>query len=340
MTPPSPPKKPEGARARRWGAAAATLLLAILLVGLAMRFGELRWHDIADPVREHGAILFLISIVSIGGQSIVGAMKWRLLQRRFAEGDRGAFSLSMLVFYSALTALAGQVIPTFLASGAVRGAVTRLHLEGSFLQGAGVTIYDQLFDVAVLALCAIACLSLFLLGVQPTTVIAIVALALALLLLAAPPLFRSMPPLSVAIRFLPARVPGMRRVQQALQFARDKGLDTPETTVRLLSLSIVRYLFIGLRSVAAVLLVGTGLTAMSASWGFAVVQGSALAALTPGNLGITEWGWAAISELLNAPAGSLILAILVLRIINIPATLAVMLLSAFGLLGRPVADVR
>lgn len=305
-----------------------------------MRFGDLRWHDIAGPVREHGAILFAIGIVSIGGQSIVGAMKWRLLQRHFASGNRGVFSLPMLVFYSALTALVGQVIPTFLASGAVRGAVTRLHLEGSFLQGAGVTIYDQLFDVAVLALCALVCLSLFLVGVQPATIIAIVALALASILVVAPSFFRSMPPLSAALKFLPARVPGMGRVRQALQFARDKGLDAPETTVRLLSLSIVRYLFVGLRSVAAVLLIGTGLTAASASWGFAVVQGSALAALTPGNLGITEWGWAAIAELLDVPGGSMILAILVLRIVNIPATLAVMLLSAFGLFGRPAADMR
>lgn len=328
-------------RAGRWGAAAAAILLAILLVGLAMRFGDLRWHDIAKPVREHGVILFVIGIVSIGGQSIVGALKWRLLQRRLANGESEASSPRMLVFYSALTALVGQVIPTFLASGMIRGAVTRFHLEGSFLQGAGITIYDQLFDVAVLALCTTACLSLFLLGVQLTTVIAIVALALACTLLISPLLFRSIPPLSAMLRFLPAGVPGLDRVRQALQFARDKGLDAPETTVRLLSLSIVRYLFIGLRSVAAVLLIGTGLTVTSASWGFAVVQGSALAALTPGNLGITEWGWAAVAELLDVPGGSVILAILVLRIVNIPATLAVMLFSAFGLFNRSAtADMR
>ncbi|WP_260581034.1 hypothetical protein [Sphingopyxis sp. PET50] len=160
------PGKWEGMRAGRWGAAAAAILLAILLVGLAMRFGDLRWHDIAKPVREHGVILFVIGIVSIGGQSIVGALKWRLLQRRLANGESEASSPRMLVFYSALTALVGQVIPTFLASGMIRGAVTRFHLEGSFLQGAGITIYDQLFDVAVLALCTTACLSLFLLGVQ------------------------------------------------------------------------------------------------------------------------------------------------------------------------------
>ncbi|WP_260581035.1 hypothetical protein [Sphingopyxis sp. PET50] len=88
-------------------------------------------------------------------------------------------------------------------------------------------------------------------------------------------------------------------------------------------------------------MIGTGLTVTSASWGFAVVQGSALAALTPGNLGITEWGWAAVAELLDVPGGSVILAILVLRIVNIPATLAVMLFSAFGLFNRSAtADMR
>jgi Predicted integral membrane protein len=328
------PERPQG---RRWGGAAATLLLAVLLVWLAMRFGDLRWHDVDGLVREHGLILGAIAIVSIGGQSVVGAVKWRLLQRHFVQVDRREPSLAMLTFYSALTALAAQVIPTFLASGAVRGAVTRLHLEGSFLQGAGVTIYDQLFDVAILALCSVAALSLFLVGVDPPAIIAIVALALALLLLGATPLFRSVPPLSAALRFLPARVPGVGRIRQALEFAREKGLDTPDTTVRLLSLSILRYLFVALRSVAAVLLVATGLTWASASFGFAVVQGSALAALTPGNLGITEWGWAAIAELLHLPGGSVIVAILVLRIVNIPATLAVMLLSAMGLSGRRAA---
>ncbi len=336
----TPPWQPGGSRARRWGASAATVLLAILLVGLAVRFGDLRWHDVARPVREHGAILFLVCVVSIGGQSIVGALKWRLLQRHFANGESGAFPLPMLVFYSALTALVGQVVPTFLASGAIRGAVTRLHLEGSFLQGASVTVYDQLFDVAVLVLCAAGCLALFLLGVPPAMAIACVALALAFTVLISPWLFRSIPPLSAALRFIPAGAPGAGRVRQALQFARDKGLDAPETTTRLLSLSIVRYLFIGLRSVAAVLLIGTGLSVTSAVWGFAVVQGSVLAALTPGNLGITEWGWAAVAELLDGPAGPMILAILVLRIVNIPATLAVMLLSAFGLFGRAAAADR
>lgn len=319
---------------RRWGGMIGALLLAILLVGFAMRFGELHWRDIGQPVREHGPILLVVAIVSIGGQSVIGALKWRLLQQHFASTEGGLIPVKMLVFYSALTVLFGQVLPGYLASGAIRGTATRLHLGGSFLQGASITIYDQLFDVAVLIFCCIACLALFLIGFPPASIIGIVALALAFSLFLSHTLFRLIPPLSIPLWLLSQGLPGTATLRQVLQNARDRGLDVPDTTVRLLSLSIARYVFVGMRSVGAVLLMVPYLSVNAATWGFAVVQGSALAALTPGNVGITEWSWAAAAKLLGLSSGPVILAILVLRIVNIPATLAVMFVTVPSVFGR------
>jgi hypothetical protein len=311
-------------------------LLAILLVVAVAEQQGFGFGDLLRSLDRHGLALFVAAVVSLALQSWLSALKWCLLQERLSDRDEARRQLPLLVFYSSAATVFGQFLPTVVATSATRGLATRAHLRGNLIGGAGLALYDQLFDLAVLAAAALAAILLLVAGVSLVWAAAAILAALVVTSLFGRWLFARVRPIALGRRLL-AVVPGAERYCDALLEAHTRGLDAPETAVALLRLSILRYLAIGIRSVAAVLLVAPGLHWSEAAWGFAAVQGSAVLALTPGNIGITEWGWALVEQVLALPAGQLVVAVLGLRVVSLPAALLVTVLALIPLRKRAAA---
>ena len=101
-------------------------------------------------------------------------------------------------------------------------------------------------------------------------------------------------------------------------------------------LSLARYAVLCVRTIALGALLLPTLPWQGAASGFSAVQVSALAALTPGNIGITEWSWAALAAVYPViGAGALAAFALALRISGALASCVVLVMSV--LLTRRVA---
>ncbi len=313
--------------ARRVFTAMGGLALAIALMVWVVRFADIGGEDFAETVEQHWLLLLFAAIVSVGMQSWLSAFKWQMLHEAANGGEGIRGGRAKLTLYSTLAILLAQLLPASIAVPMVRGLATRLDMAGSFTRGAAITVYDQLFDVGVLVLVAIACAGLFWLGFSPELSLIGAILALTAALILASPFFCLIRPLRLASALVPQRLPGMRRIASSLVYAHDRGLDSPELAASLLRLSILRYLAVAFRSVAALLIAVPALSWADAAWGFGIVQASALLALTPGNMGITEWGWAGVGVLLEQQAGLFVIAILALRVLTVPATILVIATS-------------
>lgn len=305
----------------------AGMALAIALLVWVVRFADIGGEDFAETLEQHWLLLVFAALVSVGMQSWLSAFKWEMLHDAANVGEPIRGGRTKLTLYSTLAILLAQLLPASIAVPMVRGLATRLDMAGSFTRGAAITVYDQLFDVGVLVLVVIVCAGLFWLGFSPKLSLIGAILALAVALVLATPFFSFIKPLRLASALVPQRLPGMQRVASSLVYAHNRGLDSPEVAANLLRLSILRYLAIGSRSVAALLIAVPALSWANAAWGFGIVQSSALLALTPGNMGITEWGWAGVGVLLEQQTGSFVIAILALRVLTVPATILVIAAS-------------
>jgi hypothetical protein len=306
---------------RRYAAAIATTLLAGVLLAILVQDRGITATALLDRLRQYGGALFAVSFVSLGLQAWLSALKWQTLSDVSHEMSSHS-PRSVYVFYSALAGIFAQVLPAAFAVTAVRSIVAKLHLRGTVGKAAMLAIYDQLFDAFVMFLGAVICVSAFAAGFSPSFSVATFLLALSAAILLARPILKLAKPLHWVARLLPTS----SRWRRAAALAHDHGLDGAPIGARLLRLSVVRYFAICARAAAALVFV-SDLAAIDTAWGVFVVQGSSLVALTPGNIGVTEWGWTAVESLLNTDPGGIVSAILVLRLVMLPASVAVALLA-------------
>jgi uncharacterized membrane protein YbhN (UPF0104 family) len=76
------------------------------------------------------------------------------------------------------------------------------------------------------------------------------------------------------------------------------------------------------RAPLLVVALGFPITALDAAQGFTLVQGTQLAALTPGNLGLQEWGWTGVLFWQGYGAEAGLEFALVLRVIGLVSLIA------------------
>lgn len=314
-----------------------------LLIGLLLAFVLLGWLFTSFSVLDADVWGLLgrqpwaiggIAFTSAFLMTLLSAAKWQMLLKRAAPELAHSVKAEQLFAYSAMSSALGQILPPYIAGPVVRGAAMKLEHKANFARNAMLAGYEQVFDVVALVVGGIAALFLLLSGISGITgvvVFSLITVSAATVVYMLPDRFRPMQEASV----LPKRWPVTRRIRNVVEAGSAAGLDTPQLLGHLMALSVVRYAVLVVRSFGMGLILLPLVPWTTVTLGFGAVQLSSLAALTPGNLGITELGWGAMTAFTDlATMGELVAFALALRVSGLVAS-AVLATLALLWLRRP-----
>jgi uncharacterized membrane protein YbhN (UPF0104 family) len=133
----------------------ASVVLAVILLVLLVSFADL---DLAAtgrllfPLRPQA---FAEIVLLMGFNSFLAGEKWRLVVLSF---DRGGSDIPRPVYFalSALGVALGQILPVQVSTALCRWLGSRAYGGTAVKRGVGATMFEQLFDVLVAALVALA----------------------------------------------------------------------------------------------------------------------------------------------------------------------------------------
>lgn len=284
------------ATSRRW-LILGECALALLLVTALVVAGDIDGETVsAVLVRLRGwpaaAVLALAA-----AQVYLSARKWAYVLG--LHGDHAPRPTSFYLRHTATGMLLGQVLPTQVGTAAMRAAA--LHASGTarpLVTGTYTSLFEQAFDVLVpLALVPASLLAVYL-GWRASGWVVAAGLGVALGALGVAVLGAC----AARARRAPAWLGALRR-RWHLEHAGEalRALLTPRALLTLWSLSALRYALVLLRTALVAQALGLGAATWQVAMAAPVVQCVALAAVTPGALGVVEWGWVG---LLQAWAGA------------------------------------
>jgi Lysylphosphatidylglycerol synthase TM region len=268
-------------------AIASGVLALVLLVALV----KLARVDVAQLLRLLAAVkpLPLMELVLlIVLHALLGAEKWRLVERRVAPGAE--HSRRLCFCFTAIGTAAAQILPMQLATALARSLGSHLVRGSGAFRGALTSLFEQLFDLIVVASCGAAslyCLWMRDLGRWPLVAGAAVALAFALIGPALAGAAAVASRLTTDCRWSNGRI---GRLAGALAESR---LFDGWLTRGLVGLSIFRFVAVWLMSVAAVHAAGLNVSGVQLAAALPLVVLATALAVTPGGIGVNEWTFAA-----------------------------------------------
>ena len=263
--------------------------LFLSLAGAGLLLAYLAAHtglDLAGAMRlivGLDAVSLAEITVLLGFNSYLAGEKWRLLDRLLGPDEQSGMTRTAYFAWTAVGVGLGQLLPAPLSLGLCRSLGSHLHQRGA-MRGAGLTVFEQLFDVIAAGL----------LGLASAAVVVTASGSLGWVLCAVAAAVAGFAVCS-ATGSIPFAVCGLLRLAAALKLGlgageRDRSrLLQPAVTRRLLALSLLRFAIlvaIAATSAAAVP-VEIPVWRLAAALPFAII-GNALA-VTPGGLGVNEW---------------------------------------------------
>ncbi|GEM_PF-1857623 len=291
------------------GGALVALLLALLFSKDTFRQAEV-W---AAFTRAPWAVL-AITLVTAVAQTALSTLKWhRLMCRAAPELARRSGWVNLFHYTAGANAL-GQILTPYIAGTLVRAWWMRSRHAGRLGPHALLAGFEQVFDVVILLVGGTVALAVFAFGRPEISSLWLLGACLLLgpLLWGAAPEWAR--PFALAVLLL-RRWRLTVRLAGRLERGAAAGLDSPRLTREMLFLSLARYMVLAVRTVALGWLLLPALPWTGAAMGFAAVQISSLVALTPGNIGVTEWSWAALGAVYpSIGAGALAAFALALRL--------------------------
>ena len=305
------------------GGALVVLLLALLFSQHTFRQAEV-WAALA---RAPWAVL-AIALATAVGQTALSTMKWHRLMCLTAPELARQSGWARLFHYTAEANALAQVLTPYVAGTLVRAWAMKRHHAGRLGGQALLAGFEQVFDVIILLTGGLIALAILAFGKPDTASLWLLGGCLLLLPLlwgAAPAWAR---PFAGAGALL-GRWRLMASLADRLSAGATAGLDAPRLMGQMLFLSLARYVVLAMRTVVLGWLLLPVLPWADAAIGFAAVQISSLVALTPGNIGVTEWSWAALAAVYpSIGAGALAAFALALRLSGALAAWAVYGMSA------------
>lgn len=311
------------------------VLAAALLVALVV-FADVSLGELSAALGRATGLHVPIILVGTMGHMVCSALKWRLVMKRLEPEATRVLGFSFFFFYSCLAASLAQFVPLYISSVAVRGIAARLHSRVSFLRGAMSSGYEQMLDVYVLVLLVLPTVAVLLVGGGPVAwgILAAgsVCVGGGILSLSS----RATHPDSPTARaFARLSTSHLRPLRSMLRRARSFGLFDARLLLQLYGLALVRYVSMFVR----VAVIAAGLFALpvvpDALYGFTLVQAMQIASLTPGNLGIAEWGWVGSLTAFGHPLDMAAVFAITLRLLAFVSILVMLAVAgvAFGLRG-------
>jgi len=297
-------------------------VLGLVLVVALVVMLQLDPRALLQALGRIGPVPLAIAFATVVVHAGCSALKWALVARRIDASERRGWT-----FYLGYTAVAGvlaQVLTVHVSSIVVREVAVRTE-GGRAFEGAGASLVEQLWDLAVLLVFALATgLWLVIGGPWWAWMTGAVVLGSAGIL----PVQAIVRPQAVRLGVWLSRWPGpAARVGAVLAGPHGRLALDPVLSLWLWGISLVRYVAMGVRAVVVAGAVGLPVAAVLPA--FTVVQASQILSLTPGNLGISEWTWAGVLSALGHPADEAAVLALVLRALTVGG----FVLLALGVMG-------
>ena len=276
------------------------------------------------------AWLIVAFIALTMAQIALSALKWRTVINIMVPTEGQPAKFKFFFNCSAISALLSQVLTTYAASIIVRSWAARRFHNVPLAKGAASSAIEQIFDVVILLVMVLATASVWFTGGSFAQWLIVMSVAIALGGLSIYGL-RSL--LSVVGHLHPS-LASLAALQNSGEGAR---LFATPLMLRLYTLSFLRYVLMMIRAPLIVVALGFPILAQDAAQGFTIVQVTQLAAFTPGNLGLQEWGWTGVMAYLGYGAELGIEFALALRLIGFATMiLAVALITLPSLRPRQV----
>ncbi|MEL7254167.1 MAG: lysylphosphatidylglycerol synthase domain-containing protein [Pseudomonadota bacterium] len=283
------------------------ILGAVILLWLLVVTSDLTWDQLVGVFEatslSHVAAFTGLTVLMLA----LSAVKWRMVMVQLPSPDAAGApppSRPSSFLYTCLGAVLGIVMMPSVAKHAGRAMGARLH--GGLPAGKSVaaSLFEQIFDVALLVVLA---------GFGAILLAPMLAPFIAGVLVA----------VGVACAYMlrrPHLIPDRFHMGDLMRILRSP------LALRLSSISLGIYLLTALRAFIVAVPAGIALLPAEFFASFSLVQLSRLIAITPMGLGIGDWSWATVLALLDLPLALAAGFVLLNRSLNIFATLA-----AFGL---------
>ena len=323
-----------GTSTRRWISILGLFALVVLLLGALMMASGLNVQTLWSTVAGVGVPTLCVLMAGTFGHMLFGALKWRLVMKKTGTPSLASERFGFFFFYTCLGSALSQFLTVYLSVATIRGLAVRRHHEASFVSGAASSGFEQMMDAYVLVFMVPPAIAAVFLGgglVQLAALFTSALLSGALLVWFIPysGLTRTIPDALARRRWRP-----IQKLGAALQHAERADLFDGQLLHRLLLFSVLRYVSIFARTAALAFAVLPDLSFRQAATAFALVQSSQLLALTPGNLGITEWSWAGVLVALGARFDESVQFAIALRVLVSVSVLLMLVLACLWFLGR------
>jgi uncharacterized membrane protein YbhN (UPF0104 family) len=280
------------------GSLLLSVVLAVILLVLLVSLADL---DLAATGRLLFAVrpqAFAEIVLLMGFNSFLAGEKWRLVVLSLDGGTASDIPRPLYFALSAIGVAFGQVLPVQVGTALCRWLGSRAYGGYAVRRGVAATMFEQLFDVLVAGLIALASLVVIATGSGASAWLSGAAIAItagfALCGLAAP------------LAASPARRFGQKwrgRARLAHHVASDgtSRLLSPGLTGRLFALSVLRFVVVVLVAAASADAVSLDIPLWHLAAAFPFGIFATALALTPGGVGIGEWSLASALSALGTP---------------------------------------
>lgn len=301
----------------------AVTALSVGLFGLMFRYAGIGITDVGRTLNSVPAWAMCAIVSLTFANQLVGAVRWRAAERWLSPAEQPvewATALRTTIWGSFL----GQLLPLQLAMPLARWAGVRT------TRAVGATLYEQLFDVILLAASAAAAALIILLGAPGAIAIGafVLAIVFACALMSLLLRFASACAARSAALF-PGRKPGSR-LKEALRRA---SKAPPPLLAFMSGLAAFRIILMAARTVLVAVIIIPGIDYAIVAVGYPFVGMALGLPFVPAGLGIADWTLAGLLSLAGATVASAALATIALRIVTITA---VTVLLAGSLFLRPM----
>jgi len=283
-----------------------TIVLAVLLMFGLIRFTRADLNEITRTIADMPlwgiALFFAMTLLNL----MLGAKKWQLVVEHLSRETDEMPSYSFFLLYTLIGAFLGLFVPIQVSTLATRSISLQVGGYGSVKRGAASSIISQVQDVIVIIIFVIPGYFVIFRNLS----FSIWILEISGLIIGGHIFFRHILPFiseKVANQKISNKWPKSfygnlsKNIISLFQEISNKKIIAPSLTIPLYYLSMLRFINLALRSYLISWLIGLGVSPISIMSMSSITQLSLLIAITPGNLGVLEWGWVGLLGLVDIP---------------------------------------
>jgi uncharacterized membrane protein YbhN (UPF0104 family) len=284
-----------------WTASAA---LSVFLIVLFIKVSKLDLRLTVQQLRSVSPVSFTALVLLTALHVYLSSLKWRCVDARLRRSSDSAPSRIMSFALSSMGVALGQLLPVQLSMSVARTLGTYFHGK-AIRRGTGGTLFEQTFDVIVVAFLAIASgfTRLFRGGAMMWTVYAIVMVALAMVSVGPGVrlIRRQVAALNARTDAPGNGIVSRSRILRSVAGLQESGLLDAGLGRQLMALSLARFTIQVLMAGQTAQAIGVHIPLwhLAAAMPFVVI--ACVVVVTPAGLGVNELGYATTLHIFGTP---------------------------------------